>query len=212
MILAEERRRRRERRERRKRRNITLGPFSSVCTKFPSSTFTFFNVAINVLPIRPIATATPIIIPVSGIVGTITKVTATIFNITHTSPFEIDALLVAPNGSTNTILMSDAGFTTSITNTTLTFDDNATNFLPLTGLIPSGTFKPTNFDLPPDPFPAPAPSPSASVALSNFNGMNPNGNWSLFIVDDTAPGNGSFQGWSISITTHEKEKCVFTSL
>lgn len=38
--------------------------------------------------------------------------------------------------------------------------------------------------------------------MSTFNNKNPNGNWSLYIVDDTAGDNGIVAGgWSLAITT-----------
>ena len=49
--------------------------------------------------------------------------------------------------------------------------------------IVAGSYKPANYE-PGDPFPAPAPTPTGNVALSTFDGTNPNGTWSLYVVDD----------------------------
>jgi MYXO-CTERM domain-containing protein len=66
-------------------------------------------------------------------------------------------------------------------------------------LVP-GTFKPTNFPNA-DAFPAPAPAPSGGSALSVFNGTNPNGTWSLYVIDDAPSDGGSIGGgWSLNIT------------
>lgn len=166
-------------------------PFRSSCSRFPASTFTFFNTQlIQIIDLAP-AVPYPSTINVSGLTGPITKVTVTLFNLSHQDPTDIDILLVGPDGLTNTILMSDTGGAFDIANVTLTFDDQAPSFLPLTTAIVSGTFKPTNFEFPPENLPAPAPPSSASVALSNFNGLPPNGTWSLFVSDDALAGLGS---------------------
>lgn len=51
-----------------------------------------------------------------------------------------------------------------------------------------------------------APFPPHGQALSVFDGTNPNGTWSLYVFDDSAPGadmdGGKFAGgWSIKIVT-----------
>ncbi|WP_156142445.1 proprotein convertase P-domain-containing protein [Rossellomorea aquimaris] len=144
----------------------------------------------------------PSVINVAGLDGTITKVTATLNGFSHTFPLDVDVMLVAPDGTTNTLLMSDPDSGSGVTNLTLTFDDAAVNPVPCGGILTSGTYQPTDCAGFVDTFPAPAPVPNAVVALSNFNGLNPNGTWSLFVVDNAGIDAGSISnGWSITITT-----------
>jgi subtilisin-like proprotein convertase family protein len=119
----------------------------------------------------------------------------------HTFPDDIDILLVDPTGL-KTLLMSDAGGGPDITNVTLTFDDAASSSLPDSTLIVSGSYRPTNFGSSIDTFAAPAPAgPYAANPLSVFNGANPNGTWSLYVVDDAGGDIGSIAGgWSLTIT------------
>lgn len=51
----------------------------------------------------------------------------------------------------------------------------------------SGNFQPFNFDCSDnDAFPAPAPNPhNANPQLSTFDGQKANGDWSLFVMDDS---------------------------
>ena len=75
----------------------------------------------------------------------------------------------------------------------LTLDDAAASSLPQITQISSGTFKPTNYTTG-DTFPAPAPAgpynipaPAGSATFASiFNGTDPNGTWSLYVVDDAA--------------------------
>ena len=48
----------------------------------------------------------------------------------------------------------------------------------------------------------PGPTPSGSSLLSAFNGTNPNGTWSLYIMDDTLTNVGNMAGgWELNIST-----------
>ena len=100
---------------------------------------------------------------------------------------------------------ADAG--TGITNVTLTLDDFAADPLPdFTPAPPvvTGTYRPANYGPIGDfmPPPAPNPNPSPSPALSTFNGTNPNGTWSLYIVDDQNGNVGSIGGgWELTVVT-----------
>jgi hypothetical protein len=150
-------------------------------------------------------------IAVSGLTGTVTKVTATLHGFEHTFPQDVDALLVGPQGQA-TYLMSDVGDTSGAQRAPveLTFDDSGPP-LPCqswTVTLPGGTYRPTNDPTAPedctqmpDTFPAPAPAGEHGVALSVFNGIDPNGTWNLFIVDDDGNDYGSIGGgWSLDFT------------
>jgi len=148
-------------------------------------------------------------IAVSGLVGNVTKVTATIFGITQTFPKDLDVLLVGPTGQ-KTILMSDVGGGhPGINNVSPTFDDAAASFLPNGTAFTTGTYKPTAGTTgfaegcaKPTNWPAPAPAGPYPVSLSVFNGTNPNGSWNLYVIDDGAGDIGSVGGgWSLTVTT-----------
>ena len=145
------------------------------------------------------ATPYPSTINVSGAIGTISKVTVTLSNYTHLSAGDVGALLVSPTGQ-KTLLMANSGGFNSINNLWLKFDDAAAGSLPLSTAPTSGNYKPTSF-APLPPFPAPAPGGTYSNTLAAFSGINPNGTWSLFVLDDTSPGSGVISnGWSLAIT------------
>jgi len=144
----------------------------------------------------------PSTINVAGVVGTVSKVTVTLKNMNHTFPDDIDVLLVGPGGQ-KLLLMSDAGGSADLVNNTYTFDDAAASTLADGALSASGTYKPSNFGTG-DTFPAPAPVgpyPDPQL-LSVFNGVNPNGTWSLYVFDDVGGDVGNINlGWEINITT-----------
>jgi subtilisin-like proprotein convertase family protein len=150
----------------------------------------------------------PSIINVSGLIGTITDVNVIINGLNHTSPDNIDILLVGPNGE-KIILMSDAGGPHDVTDMNITFDDSASSNLPNGSALISGSFKPTNHNGnggPDDSFPAPAPAGTYGSLLSIFDGTAPNGDWRLFVFDDQGvsndPGSGRMaNGWSLDINT-----------
>jgi uncharacterized repeat protein (TIGR01451 family) len=140
----------------------------------------------------------PSVINVSNFVGLLGKVTVTLSNLSHTYPGDINALLVAPGGA-KTLLMSHAG-DKAVAGIDLTFDDSASGPVPASGVIPSGTYQPTAYS--PDPqlggFPANAPAGPYPAMLAAFNGVNPNGAWSLFVFDDHSGDAGSISnGWSL---------------
>jgi subtilisin-like proprotein convertase family protein len=153
------------------------------------------------------ASAYPSTISVSGLTGTVTDVNVTLTGLSHTFPDDVDVLLVGPSGQT-VLLMSDTGGHFSLSGVNLTFDDAATASLSDDGQIVSGTYKPTQgttlateFCAVPTSFPSPAPASPYGSALSAFNGTNPNGTWSLYVIDDSFGDIGSISGgWSLDIT------------
>jgi len=156
----------------------------------------------------------PIVIPDSGAAGTypsnivvtglpkgITDVNVTLSSFDHTFPDNVDVMVVGPSGQ-HVMLISDVGGGDDISGVNLTLDDQAAAGPPLSSLLTSGTYKPTNDTSGADIFPPPAPDPAtAAASLSAFNGGDPNGTWQLFVSDEVAPDNGDFDGWSLQITT-----------
>ncbi|MDF7821877.1 T9SS type A sorting domain-containing protein [Runella sp. MFBS21] len=151
-----------------------------------------------------VATPYPSCISVSGLTGTIQKVTITLKNLTHTAPDDIDLLLYSPTGQ-KYVFMSDVGGTNAVTNLDLIFDSSASSALPDNTTLVSGTFRPTDFEVDTDVFPAPAPAgPYYSASTTSLgtllNNSNPNGTWYLYAVDDAATNTGSIGGWCLNFT------------
>ena len=146
------------------------------------------------------ATPYPSSIMVPSGLGGLQKVTATLTGFSHTWPSHVDVLLRGPAGQ-SVILMSDVGSSIDATNLTFVFDDAGPALG--TGTLASGTYRPTNISsYPEDSWPSPAPAGPYGTALSAFNGTDPAGLWTLWVVD-VAPGqSGSISGgWSLTLTT-----------
>ena len=159
----------------------------------------YSNTTSMTIPTSGTASLYPSTINVSGVTGTVTKVTVTLTGLSHTFPDDIDILLVGPAGQ-SVVLMSDTGGSPDVVSVNLTFDDGAPSALPDTAQIVSGTFKPTNIGNG-DAFPAPAPAGPYGGTLAVFNGVDPNGSWRLFVVDDVGGDLGSLSGgWSLAFT------------
>ena len=159
-------------------------------------------------------------ITASGLAGTVTDVDVSLNGFDCSSrvpdfayPEDIDLLLVGPTGA-NLVVLSDVGGanqTTALqfTDIAVTLDDEASSPPPLDAQLTAGTYRPADDDNDPDEevvidsFPSPAPPPSAATALSVFDGTDPNGTWSLHLVDDVrGPNNCSvLRGWTIDIAT-----------
>ena len=147
---------------------------------------------------------------VSGLSGTISKVTLTLTNFNAPRTSDVDFLLVGPNGDTY-VFMSDAGGSGVATaGATLTFDDAAAIQVPNSGSLSTGTFRPADYALDSDTFPAPAPAGPYNSAPPNgvstfasvFGGDAPNGTWSLYADDDAGGGGVStVAGWTLTFTT-----------
>jgi hypothetical protein len=176
-------------------------------TTIAGSTVSFANTAPLTIPAGApgstagVAAPYPAVINVSGIITPVGKITTTLTSVAHTFPDDLDILLVGPGGQ-KVMLMSDAGGGTDITAATLTFDDAAAGTVPDGGPIPlaGGTFRPTDFS-PGETLPAPAPGGPYGTALSVFNGVDPDGTWSLYVNDDATQDSGRINGgWRLGIT------------
>jgi len=159
------------------------------------------------IPDSGTSTPYPSTINVSGLSGNINSLKVTLTNLSHTYPDDIDVLLVGPTG-TKALLMSDVGGLSGVNNVTLTFEPTATSSLPDSGLITSGSYKATDFETG-DIFNSPAPGGPYGTDFSVFNGINPNGTWSLYVVDDAGGDEGTIaDGWSLLIGTAGATKSI----
>lgn len=180
---------------------------SNICgDSAPSATFAFVTEALTL-----VCNSTPITIPNSGAgvpypsdislsgAGTIlSDVNVHLLDLSHTYPDDLDLMVVGPQGQ-NLIIMSDVGAGTDAVAVDLILDDAAPTPLPNSTALTSGTYQPANYGTG-DPFPAPAPTPSAATTLSTFDGTDPNGVWSLYLVDDAGGDAGSLAGgWCLEI-------------
>jgi len=154
------------------------------------------------------ASAYPSVIAVGSVApAVISKVVVTLHGFSHANPDDVDILLVAPDG-TRSILMSDAGGDVPATDQTLAFSPSATTPVGDQATILAGTFRPANYrsagaGAVTDTFAEPGPGAqnSAPADLDAFNGIDPNGEWKLYVVDDAQGNTGAIAGgWSLALT------------
>ncbi len=142
----------------------------------------------------------PSSIAVSNLPGVVSNISVILTNFNHTVPDDVDILLVSPTGQ-KLLMMSDAGGDSATGFIRLTFADNFTAALPDSTRILTGNYRPTNYGTG-DTFPSPAPAVPYGANFKVFDGVNPNGQWRLFVTDDVVgAGSGSIGGWHLNITT-----------
>lgn len=171
------------------------------CTHTALVPVRFCNQAPITIPLSGQATPYPSAITVSGMPATDALCSVELNGIAHTFPADIDILLSGPTGSSpNAIILSDAGNQYDVSGVNLVLSDGAASVIINGEPLASGTFKPTNNGTG-DTFPAPAPAPSGQSLLGQWSGLNANGVWNLWVVDDQALGSsGSIaNGWCVNI-------------
>jgi len=150
---------------------------------------------------------------VTGLTGTVATVSVTFTGLTHNLADDLDFLLVAPDGSTNLVFWSDAGGNNAVSNATFTIADTGATVLPDgSGLASGTTYRPANN---PGSFGQAVEtgasfgnaltlnhaSGSGTATFSTvFTGLNPNGEWRLYILDDADGDGGSLASWSLNVT------------
>ena len=171
----------------------------TVKSNTPSGPVTLVSTRAMTIPSIGLASPYFTTINASGLPGVVSKVSVTLNNVTHTWPHDINVMLVGPAGQ-KAMLMRHAGGGYAISNAAITIDDNASAVMPNYSGLKTGTYKPSNYGTIYN-FASPAPSAPYLTMLSVFKGTNPNGTWSLYVMDDSSGDAGSIQGWSLAITT-----------
>jgi subtilisin-like proprotein convertase family protein len=175
--------------------SLTVTTDSTAATTFDNPAY----VEVNDITSRSTPYGTQI--NVSGMTGVISDIKVILNGFSHTTPQDVDMMLVSPDGK-GLVVMSDAAGTIAASGANITIDDAAANFI--TSPLVTGSYKPTDGSAEVDTFQPPAPYRLAygSGPLASFNGVSPNGNWTLFVVDDAQNNSGSISGgWSLDITT-----------
>ncbi len=147
-------------------------------------------------------------IQVSGLDAPVTDVNVSLFAIDFRGDGtqDLDVWLVGPGGSA--LILSDVGGFTTTSNITVTLDDQQQEPLPSNTALTFGFFQPTNFGSPDTMNLGNGPvTVKSGDSLGVFNGVNPRGEWRLFVFDDSPgndvplPGSGIIGGWALEITT-----------
>ncbi|MBS1795850.1 MAG: VCBS repeat-containing protein [Acidobacteria bacterium] len=176
-----------------------------------SNPTTFSNHSSITIPDSGNASPYPSTISVNAAGSRISKVTVNIRALRNSRADDLDIYLLAPNGA-GTVLMSDAGGTGFNDQTFFTFDQAAPTIIADNGPLPVGTgqtvvSRPVNYEsFNVDVFDPPGPGIDSNFAanLDVFNGINPNGDWKLLVVDDTPGDNGEILGgWDLVLTFDE---------
>ncbi|HMP90980.1 MAG TPA: S8 family serine peptidase [Kiritimatiellia bacterium] len=137
----------------------------------------------------------PSIIMVSGVTAEVTKVTVTLHELRHTFIYDLDVLLVGPQGDAVLLFAAIANGPTP-NPVTLVFDREADTYLPPTPPLSSGTYLPSSYASP--GLTPPAPPGPYSLDLGDFDGISPNGEWKLYMIDLEGGDTGTLHmGWSI---------------
>lgn len=145
----------------------------------------------------------PSSITVNNTLGEIWDLWVVLEGFNHSSPEDVDILLVGPDGQQG-IVMSDAGgwqpppYEVRVS---LLFRDD---LIPRLGefSIASGEYSPTDYGGTTDFFAPPAPAPPYTLGFGHFFDRKANGEWTLYILDDSGFASGSIAGgWKLFIVT-----------
>lgn len=132
----------------------------------------------------------PLAIDVEGVEGTVRRVAVRLLGFSHTRPADVDIRLVAPDGTTVTLL-SDAG-DEPVEGVDITVFDRAPE---------AGRRGPLGAVLAPTDHGAREDEQwrgMRSIAdLAALTGVDPNGRWQLLVVDDEEGGSGRLEGWAL---------------
>jgi subtilisin-like proprotein convertase family protein len=145
------------------------------------------------------ANPAPSIISVSGLPNVQpSNVRVTLHSLFHDYPYDVEIVLQGPSGATGLLMVERCGGGgAKFTGQTFTFDD-AAGQLPKLGPCASGTYFSSYSGG--DPFPPPpAPEPRTAGHIFELSSP-PNGDWGLWIYDDTGGQSGLLAGgWSLDI-------------
>ena len=175
---------------------LLTGSVFSIGTHFGQSTFSNTS---NLCPSDGNTSGVSSTISVTGQPTSISTISVTIPNISHSWYDDLDIMLISPTGQ-RLVLMSDCGGNNSGNgNRNYTFIQGGTVLNDGAPPTASGNVSPTGFETP-DTWPDGAPTISSMNQLTG----NPNGTWTLRVIDDAVGDAGCLNGgWSITFTSSQ---------
>jgi hypothetical protein len=161
----------------------------------------FYNLDSIFMASQGHASPYPSVIPVTGLSGTVSKVTVTASGLDGEGD-NLQMAVVGPGGQATMLYRFACEDELDFGSLTFVFDDAAAAQLPETNCNQNGVFKPSDRSANGGVLSSPAPQGAAySKALSIFNGTAPNGIWSLFAENTNVGATAIHGGWSIDIDT-----------
>ena len=174
-----------------------------LAASLPAFGASFSNLGSISIPDVSPASPYPSHITVSGLGTSLSSITVTLDNYSHSFSIDIAIVLQNPTGA-NVMLMGRVGAYDS-SPVTLTFDDTAGSSLQTGNAFVTGSYLPTDETGGQFLFSdggSHAEPTSWTTSLATFSGSNPNGVWKLFVEDFVGGDSGSIAGgWSVNIST-----------
>src|SRR5215203_6185730 len=171
-----------------------------------ASAATFTNTTPITIPDSGAASVYPSTINVTGQQGSINNISVQLFNVGHANPEDLDILVVSPSG-TASIVMSDVCGGGDVEDQLWSLHTTIQPGLSFMGAqCPSVSYKATDTGFGgPDSWPG-APAGTHLARFQDFFGEDPNGEWKLYVIDDS-PGNaGDIEtGWGLTFSTEQTE-------
>ncbi|PVX28471.1 PEPxxWA-CTERM sorting domain-containing protein [Sphingomonas pokkalii] len=179
--------------------HFRMAAFALVLAWFsvPAGAQTFVNRDRISIPDNGITTSS---IDVAGLLGRITGLSLTLDGVSHSYSQDLVFGLVAEDLQRGLVFWSGAGGANAVSNATVTFRDSASGLLPFPafdlGPVTSGSYRASNW------FSYGINGVTDVISFADFNGLDPNGRWTLLAFDTAAGDVGLVdRGWSLGFTT-----------
>jgi subtilisin-like proprotein convertase family protein len=169
---------------------LSSGPVQALPALIPAGAPAVTNGPASIYPITFDFTSVPAGVRVFNVQLAVT--------LSHTFSADVELLLQAPNGNVVQV-MANMGGSFAMSNVALTFNDAASQSLPIAAQIVSGAYKPTaNFIA---SLPTPAPAGPYPTTLGTLAGQDVRGTWKLFVWDDASGDTGSISAATLTLAT-----------
>jgi subtilisin-like proprotein convertase family protein len=170
-------------------RSLALAALAALASAAPAQTYN--SAGVIIIPDAGNASPYPSTITVTQGPTSIAGLTVTLQRVSHTYPADLRICLVAPSGA-GIMLLREHGGGDELANATLIF--SATGATLTSQPLNSGTYRPFGGST------AGFPVAEPLSTFEQFQDLNANGTWRLYVFDDLAQDSGSIINWSITFS------------